>query len=122
MNGYLTHRLRCSLAFEDRLAFRTLVGKAFAARHAEAPFDVLEGPEFLAEAAVARMLVPSIPLVVKLHMSMTLIRQINRPPSSALGKFKERIKGALQPVLHLKRWKEFDYAALELPHPPFGGR
>ena len=115
-DGYSTHRLQCPLTFGERLAFREWAGQAFAARHAQAPFDVLEGPEFLAEAAAAKQLVRDIPLVVRLHMSMTFIRQINRPPMSPLTRIKTRIKSVLQSVLNLKRWREFDYSALEGPH------
>ncbi len=114
--GCLTHLLKCSQAFEDRLKFPKLAGEAFAKRHREKPFDVLEGPEFLAEAAAAKKLVPDIPLVVKLHMSMTLIRQLNNPPPNGWQKIKKRAKAALQPALKLKRWKEFDYPKIELPH------
>ncbi len=115
-DGYQTHLVQTALTFEDRLAFPSAVGEVFAKRHAEAPFEVLEGPEFLAEARVARKLVPEIPLVVKLHMSMTLIRRINHAPATPLAKLKAGIKKVAQPVLQLKRWQEFDYAAFELPH------
>jgi glycosyltransferase involved in cell wall biosynthesis len=115
-NGYLTHRLKCSLTFEDRLKFPKLAGDLFAKRHAEKPFEVLEGPEFLAEAAVAKRLVPDIPLVVKLHMSMTLIRQLNEPAHTTWQIIKNRIKTVLPSVLKLYRWKEFDYHRIELPH------
>ena len=115
-NGFLTHCLQCSLAFEDRLKFPKLAGEAFAKRHAEKPFDVLEGPEFLAEASVAKKLVPEIPLVIKLHMAMTLIHRLNHPAHTLWQKSKNHIKAALQPVLKLKRWREFDYPRLELPH------
>ena len=119
-NGYLTHRVQCSQAFEDRMAFPELVGQLFAERHARAPFHVLEGAEFLAEARVAKKLVPDIPLVIKLHMSMTYIRQLNRPPIPVTWKIKRAIKSVLQPLLQLERWrveeKEFDFASLELPH------
>lgn len=115
-NGYVTHLSKSSLAFEDRLKFSKQIGETFASRHAEKPFDVLEGPEFLAEAAVAKRLVPEIPLVVKLHMSMTLIHRLNSPLSSSWQKLKNQIKSRLQPALKLKRWKEFDYPRIELPH------
>lgn len=115
-NGFLTHCLPCSLAFEDRLKFPRLAGEAFAKRHAEKPFDVLEGPEFLAEAAVAKKLVSEIPLVIKLHMAMTLIHRLNHPANTGWQKSKNRIKASLQLVLKLKRWREFDYPRLELPH------
>ena len=53
-NGYLTHQVQCSFEFEDRMAFPELAGHIFAERHARAPFDVLEGAEFLAEARIAK--------------------------------------------------------------------
>ena len=116
VNGCLTHLFHLALTPEDRSAFPALAGQAFAARHAQIPFDVLEGPEFLAEASIARKLVPDVPLVIRLHMSMTLIRQINRPPLSPFERFKEPLRNALQPILRLERWREFDYVALEGPH------
>lgn len=116
VGGYLTHLFQLGLTVKGRAAFPALAGPAFAARHASKPFDVLEGPEFLAEAAVARKLVPDVPLVVRLHMSMTFIRQINRPPPSLLERFKAPVRNALQPVLRLERWRQFDFAALEGPH------
>jgi glycosyltransferase involved in cell wall biosynthesis len=115
-DSYMTHLLKSSKAFEDRLEFPRLAGKAFAKRHAEKPFHVLEGPEFLAEAAMAKKLVPEIPLVVKLHMSMTLIRQLNSPAPNDWQKFKNQVKATLQPAVRLKRWKEFDYPKIERSH------
>lgn len=114
-NGYVTHRLKCGPTFEERLVFPQSAGDAFAKRHAEAPFDVLEGPEFLAEAGIAKRLVPGIPLVVRLHMSMTLIRQINGPKKTPWRRVKTAIKRALKPIVQIG-WKEFDYPGLELPH------
>jgi len=64
----------------DRLAFADAAGKAFAARHREARFDVLEGPEYHADACVAKKLVPDVPLVVKMHTPSALIRELNSPP------------------------------------------
>ncbi len=116
-DGYLTHLVPCEPEFEGRLEFPKLAARAFASRHAVAQFDVLEGPEFLAEAAEARKLVPAIPLVVKLHMSMTLIRQLNRGPRSPLGAAKDRVKAMLQPALRIQRWKDkYHFPELELPH------
>lgn len=114
-NGYLTHLLPGDLSFEGRLRFTDVAGAAFAHRHRAAPFDVLEGPEYLAEALGAKLRVPEIPFVVKLHMSMTLIRRINRPPLSAWGELKDGLKARLQPWLQLRRWKDHDYPALERP-------
>ena len=47
----------------DRRNFGIIAGQAFAARHRENPFDVLEGPEFNADARQAVALVPEMPPV-----------------------------------------------------------
>src|SRR5205085_2342492 len=53
---------------EDRAQrFAHRIGPVFAARHAAMKFDVLEGPDYSADARIAVQLVPDIPLVVKLH-------------------------------------------------------
>jgi glycosyltransferase involved in cell wall biosynthesis len=52
-------------------------GQRFAHRHAVIKFDVLEGPELLAEAREAVRLVPDIPLVVKLHSPSLLLWKMN---------------------------------------------
>lgn len=56
------------------------VGQLFARRHATVKFDVLEGPELLAEAREAVRLVPDIPLVIKLHSSSRLLWSMNHCP------------------------------------------
>lgn len=61
--GLLVHRLRET----EPERFRQAVGSAFARRHSESPFEVVEGPEFGADALEAVRSVPEIPLVVKLH-------------------------------------------------------
>ena len=45
-NGYLTHLLKCEPTFEGDDGVPKLAGEAFARRHAEKPFDVLEGADF----------------------------------------------------------------------------
>jgi len=64
---------------EDRHVFVERIGAAFARRHAERVFDVLEGPDCWAEAREAVRLVPDIPLVVKLHTPAFLVCRMNRP-------------------------------------------
>jgi glycogen(starch) synthase len=66
-DGILVHRVRAGYAESP-----PHLGTRFARRHAEAPFDVLEGPELDAEARDAVRLVPDIPFVVRLH-SWTLL-------------------------------------------------
>lgn len=76
--GLLVHRL----AEPDRRLFPDRIGGVFAARHAEARFDVLEGPDYRADASEAVRLVPGIPLVLRLHTPSYVISAIN---TSILG-------------------------------------
>jgi glycosyltransferase involved in cell wall biosynthesis len=49
----------------------------FAARHSEQPFDVIEGPEYGADAAGIRHDFPDVPLIVRLHTPSSVISEIN---------------------------------------------
>lgn len=62
-DGVLVHRVRG----QSHPDFPSAIGPPFAERHAQVGFDVLEGPEYGADAAEAVRRVPDIPLVVKLH-------------------------------------------------------
>jgi glycogen(starch) synthase len=64
-------------AAADRAGFARAIAPVFAARHAEAPFDVAEGPEYGADAAAVARAFPDLPLVVKLHTPAFLISEIN---------------------------------------------
>jgi len=61
----------------DSHDFAIAAGHIFAQRHAERRFDVLEGPEYHADARVAVDLVPDIPLVVKMHTPSLIILSLN---------------------------------------------
>jgi glycosyltransferase involved in cell wall biosynthesis len=71
-NGPLVHGLQCS-----RQEFPAQVARVFADRQRAAPFDVVEGPEFGADAAEVAKLCPGVPLVVKLHTPTFLINEMN---------------------------------------------
>ena len=71
-DGVFIHRVLTN----DRRAFAALVAPMFAERHRELRFDVLEGPDCMAEASVASDMVPDVPLVVKLHTGISLIEQV----------------------------------------------
>jgi glycosyltransferase involved in cell wall biosynthesis len=73
-DGLVVHRIRTS----NSPGFSALAGPVFAARHREVGFDVLEGPEYHADAAEAVRLAPDIPLVVKLHTPNYLMRRISK--------------------------------------------
>jgi glycosyltransferase involved in cell wall biosynthesis len=73
--GILEHWMReC-----NRQDFGVVAGHVFAARHAEKPFDVLEGPEYNADARKAVELAPEIPLVVKMHTPSLMGETLNDP-------------------------------------------
>jgi glycogen(starch) synthase len=74
MEGFLLHRLhwqREQISLADRFA------EAVLNRHREQNFDVLESPEYLAQASAIRVRLPDLPLVVKLHTSTMLTGELN---------------------------------------------
>jgi glycosyltransferase involved in cell wall biosynthesis len=90
----LVHRIR-----ETRQEnFALPVGGLFAKRHATLRFDVLEGPEFLADAREAVKLVPDIPLVVKLHTPSIMLLELNYLETSTIKKVRHYINGMLRGV------------------------
>lgn len=72
-SGVVVHRLLADIQHE----FHPRIGQLFANRHAEIGFDVLEGPEYGADAREAVRLVPDMPLVVKLHTPTFMIQRMN---------------------------------------------
>lgn len=56
--------------------FAPLVAPIFAARHREAPFDVMEGPDFRAEARFVLQAAPDIPFVARLHTPQFLVHRV----------------------------------------------
>ncbi len=72
-DGVFVHRLR----EPEQHDFVESVGDCFAARHALARFDVLEGPDCVAEARAAVRCAPDIPLVIKLHTPTILLLKLN---------------------------------------------
>jgi|GEM_PF-269992 len=82
-DGILVHLI----SETDRMAFAAPAGEAFARRHWTDPFDVLEGPEYNADARVAKALVPAIPLVVKMQSPSLLCAELNGliPASTPIG-------------------------------------
>ena len=110
-NGILVHRLQDLSADADGTGdFAARVGPLFAERHAAAAFDVLEGPEYRAEAREAVRLVPDIPLVVKLHTPSYLLRSMN----TALYSPVRRTLSAAKSLLRRER-PFYDYRPEEDP-------
>jgi len=67
--GVIVHRVRETGRFD----FPFRIAPLFANRHASIGFDVIEAPEYFADAAGVIQLVPNIPLVVKLHTPSYLL-------------------------------------------------
>ena len=71
----------------NRDDFGIVASYVFCQQHAIKPFDVIEGPEFQADARKIRELNPDIALVVRMHTPWLKIMELNHP-FSASGYFK----------------------------------
>ncbi|MBV9848918.1 MAG: glycosyltransferase family 4 protein [Armatimonadetes bacterium] len=115
--GILVHRV----AEPDRREFPQRIGPVFARRHAEARFDVLEGPEYFADARTAVELVPDIPLVVKLHTPSFLLWRISYGQDRwtvirhAVGAFRRGTPPAGHPWSGLERGHALDADEVATP-------
>jgi glycosyltransferase involved in cell wall biosynthesis len=85
-DGLTVHRV----AAPDRRKFPALIAPVFAERHRAVGFDVLEGPDYMAEAAECRVAAPDVPFVAKLHTSLLFVRQIERDVLGPLGRLQAR--------------------------------
>ncbi len=97
-NGILVHRIQAVTSHkEDPRGFAAQIALIFARRHQASAFDVLEGPDYLAEARGAIRAVPDIPLVIKLHTPCYLLRSMNTshygPVRQTLAAAKSLLKG-----------------------------
>lgn len=74
-HGVTIHRVK-----SDRNTFATVVTPVFVQRHRLHPFDVLEGPDFMAEARYVIRALPHLPYVVKLHTPYYFAAKFGRFP------------------------------------------
>ena len=72
-DGVQVHRVQVA----DRAELAQAVVPAFRQRHATDPFDLVEGPEYGADARAVHAAFPNVPLVVKLRTSKSMISAIN---------------------------------------------
>lgn len=68
----LLHRVYSS----ERKSFPNALLELFSRRHSQQPFDLVEGPEFMADSVVIRDNFPGIPHAVKLHTPSFLLKQL----------------------------------------------
>jgi glycosyltransferase involved in cell wall biosynthesis len=93
--GVRVHRVRET----DQRNFALPIGRVFAARHSSARFDLLEGPDYAADAREAVRLVPDIPFVLKLHTPSILLLKLNYYEHS----FPRRLAAALRALRARRR-------------------
>ncbi len=102
------------------------VASHFAGRHIAQPFDVVEGPEFGAEAMEVARSFPDLPLVVKLHTPTFLIDEIQHSYLSPLRKARFVLGGLRRGSLPKPYWRynpmgdperEYTLAASEITAP-----
>lgn len=88
-NGVVLHRVKG----EKRELYRSRVAPYVVARHAEAPFDIIEGPEYGAEGIEVKKALPQVPFVVKFHIPTFLIKELHYDLKRTRLKYK--LKAAL---------------------------
>ena len=77
--GLRIHRVHV----RSRPEFAARVAPVFAQRHQSAAFDVVEGPDYDADARYVAGLLPALPLVVRLHTPAYLAATLNDPSPAA---------------------------------------
>ena len=84
--------------------FRETVLPIFAARHKAKPFDVIEGPEYNADAARVKEHFSELPLVVKMHTPSLLLAKIDDViPANLFAWLRRIVNRTLAPVARLSR-------------------
>jgi glycogen synthase len=73
-NGVLVHRIHCT----QRHRFKDLVLAHFSKRHAAVNFDVVESPEYNADALRIKQQFSQLPLLVKFHTPSFFVKELNR--------------------------------------------
>ncbi len=71
--------------------FRENIVTIFATRHEQAPFDIIESPEYNADGLGIKEKYPNLPLAVKLHTPKFLVDKLNGNEPSATAWVKMRI-------------------------------
>lgn len=89
----------------ERRCFPRAVVSHFAQRHAVEPFDVVEGPEYGAEAMEVARSFPDLPLVVKLHTPTFLINEIQHSYLSTFRKARFVLGGLRRGFLPKPYWR-----------------
>ncbi len=89
--GLKVHRIQP----RDRASFAEEIAPIFAQRHQVVHFDVIEGPDCGADAAVIATQFPALPLVIKLHTPSYILHRVGYTPLAPLAQVRF-ILGALR--------------------------
>ena len=112
----------------NRDDFPVIAGHKIAQRHKEAPFDVIESPEYYADGRKVAELIPELPLVVRLHTPSRLIIEMSWPHGKwyAYSKLTKLLKATIKlltnkggtvPFLNPKQyWYKIDLIEKEFSH------
>jgi glycogen synthase len=111
-NGILVHRIK----EENRYLFPKLVSELFLKQHKKVRFDVIEGPEFYAEAREIVRAVPDIPLVVKLHTPSFILDRLNSIESSYVTKITRYLGSIRRGVIPINYWSYNPRKDIECSH------
>lgn len=101
--GVLVHTISTS-----RSAFSNTVRALFSDRHNITKFDVVEGPEFGADAIGVRQDHPNLPLVVRLHTPTCMINEINNSFVTSVSKARYVLGGLRRGKIYKPYWKSQD--------------
>ena len=83
--------------------FPTAVQSLFAPRHQECAFDVVEGPDYGADAHIIQKLHPQIAHVARLHAPRRLLHSVDRCPPQFSGWLRHKLIAARQTLESLSR-------------------
>jgi glycosyltransferase involved in cell wall biosynthesis len=86
---FVLHRVKAT----KRPEFSERITEVFTERNNIVGFDIAESPEYGAEGMIIKKLSPSLPMIVKLHTPLFLVKQLN--DHYAKRSFKKRIKHTL---------------------------
>ncbi len=90
VDGVHVHRVQ--LPVERRKEFSRAIVPSFFQENRSLTFDVIEGPDFYAEAAGCAAAAPEVPLIVKLHMGAFAIQQVVARTLTPLQRLNKRLR------------------------------
>jgi glycogen synthase len=94
-DGVIVHRVNVAA----RQEFMAAVVQPFRARHEAVHFDVLEGPDYGADAAEAARWAPEAALVVKLHTPTFLVERLDRSVLTRAQRIRHRARDAYRTII-----------------------